>query len=397
MLRVETQDAQTLARQRLRQLAGAKAGAGGLEGGLEGGADLSRGRLGASVELLREALAKRVVENPATPMGQSEADRAVVIAEGALQKLAGEGPEAQLSPAENIMLEAVIEIDGSRPSVPVQDGFVDLANPILADWAGELAMARQAVERAIASTGRLIRGGDTSETSVFGTAWVIAPGLIATAQHVLEALYVPHGGGWAERFGPTIEIDFHVEADRPARPADRIRVIGVERASPDRIGNALNLANLDAAILRLDPNGPAAPPPLTLASQIQGAGPKTHVVGHPFRPATVADATQPADDPRRLTEGILALVFGDIFGVKRWSPGEFLSNPGSLAGDIHGRVMLHDCSTLGGNSGSPVFDFSRFPDRVAGLHYAGEFRSANYMHPVEMIRDHLALPGVQFA
>jgi hypothetical protein len=258
MLRVETQDPQTLARQRLRQLAGARAG--GLEGGLEGGADLSRGRLRTSVEMLREALAKRVVENPATPLGQTEADRAVVIAEGALHRLAQDGPEAALSAAENIMLEAVIEIDGSRLSVPVQDGFVDLANPVLADWAGELAMARPEIERAIASTGRLIRGGDISEISVFGTAWVIAPGLVATAQHVLEELYTPHAGGWAERFGPTIEIDFHVEADRPARPADRIRVIGVERASPDRIGHALNLANLDAAILRLDPNGPAAPP-----------------------------------------------------------------------------------------------------------------------------------------
>ena len=392
------------ARERLHQLAGRKglARSSGLEGGSAGAADpLSIGddRRKSSLEKLDEALTRQVVENPATPLGRDEARRAFDEADRALRRLATDGPEARLSPSEDIMLEAVIKSDGSRPSIPVQDGFIDLANPMLGDWADDAAMDTDALRRAIASTGRLIRGGEIGPDAVFGTGWVIAPGLIATAQHVLEDLFVLHDGQWVERFGGEITIDFHVEADRPARPERRVRVLGVERPSPDVIGGTLNLANLDAALLKLDLTGPEPPPPLTVEKPPgTRVDPRIHIVGHPARPFNLApdDPTVPVEDLTALTSRIVQLIFGDAFGIKRWSPGELVTDVGKIAADVHQRVMTHDASTLGGNSGSPVFDFHAVPDRVIGLHYAGRFREANYCHPTARIADHLGLPGVVF-
>lgn len=388
----------------LRQLAGraGHCGAPGLESGTGGGtavpAPISNDRRKDSLEKLRQTLANRVVTNPATPLGETEASAVLAEADKALRHLAAEGPDAMLSPTEDIALEAVIKTDGSRPSIPVQDGFIDLADPLLGDWHDEAKMEETAMRRAIASTGRLIRGGDLRETSVFGTAWVIGPDLIATAQHVLEDLYVLHDGQWIERFGGEITIDFHVEAGRPERPADRVRVLGVEKASSDIIGHVLDLSNLDVAILRLDATGPAHPPPLFMSKEIVPHGnPNIHVVGHPARPVIHEDdPTVPVEELTVLTSRILELVFGDSFGVKRWSPGEFVINAGKLPEDVHKRVMTHDAATLGGNSGSPVFDFFAVPDRVVGLHYAGRFREANYCHPTACIKDYLERPGVQF-
>lgn len=404
MLPGDTFPLESRARMRLHQLSGrARRGVGSeLESASASGSapvPITDDRRKRSLEILNQELHQMVVENPATAFGQEEARTALNEADKALRRLQAEGPDATLSPSEDIMLEAVVKTDGSRPSVPVQDGFIDPSNSMLGDWADDLAIDQAAVRRAIASTGRLIRGGDLSPDSVFGTSWVIGPGLIATAQHVLEDLYVLHDGQWVERFGGEITIDFHVEADRPARPADRVRILGVEKASPDLIAGTLNLANLDAAILRMDLTGPAPPPPLVMAKKIAPHGdPRIHVVGHPARPFHTVpdDPSVPVEELTALTGRILDLVFGDNFGVKRWSPGEFVINVGGIEADLHHRVMTHDASTLGGNSGSPVFDFYATPDRVVGLHYAGRFREANYCHPTARIADHFGLPGVVF-
>jgi endonuclease G len=63
-------------------------------------------------------------------------------------------------------------------------------------------------------------------------------------------------------------------------------------------------------------------------------------------------------------------VFGEIYDVKRMAPGKVASRP---AGRWY---FTHDCSTLGGNSGSVVVDIDA--GRAVGLHFGGAFRQANY-------------------
>lgn len=377
-------------RARLTRLAG-KPGKGGLEAGGPPQPDLSNDRIKTSLEQLRRVLAKEVVENEATSLGQDEADLMIEKAGSALEKLATEGGAAPLSPAEDNGLEAVISADGSRPSLLVQDGFVDTADERVGDWHDELTMNEAAIRRAIASSGRLLVNGDTAENSVFGTAWMITPGLAATAQHVVNGLFKRSGEQWFIQAGRTITLDFHVEAGRDPRPGERIGVKGVHWPSPDasKIKTDIDLKNLDIAILELDDEGPEAPPVLQVSTKLdqQTTTPQIHLVGHPARPWwQVPDTPDVApEEAQSMTKQVLDLVFGNGFGVKRWSPGVVLATPGVLDGDIHRRVMTHDSSTLGGNSGSAVFDLVNIVDRVLGVHYAGHFKAQNYAHPFEKL------------
>jgi endonuclease G len=78
-------------------------------------------------------------------------------------------------------------------------------------------------------------------------------------------------------------------------------------------------------------------------------------------------------------------MFRGLFGCKRLLPGYLMGyrrylpqrradpNPQSL------EVLAHDCSTLGGNSGSAVLDITT--GDVVGLHFAGEYLTANYAVP----------------
>jgi hypothetical protein len=62
-------------------------------------------------------------------------------------------------------------------------------------------------------------------------------------------------------------------------------------------------------------------------------------------------------------------IFGDIFGVKRLQPGEIMA-----FFDDEG-LFNHDCSTLGGNSGSCVVDLASH--QVLGLHFQGYYLQYN--------------------
>ncbi len=118
----------------------------------------------------------------------------------------------------------------------------------------------------------------------------------------------------------------------------------------------------DLALFRVSrkgKKGTTAPAPLPIARKPKLAeGRQVFVVGFP------------AWDGHRNEPEPMAEIFKDIFNVKRLQPGEMrrVSRAQSL--------FEHDCSTLGGNSGSCVVDLET--QRVAGLHFSGRFLEANY-------------------
>jgi endonuclease G len=71
----------------------------------------------------------------------------------------------------------------------------------------------------------------------------------------------------------------------------------------------------------------------------------------------------------------MADIFGDVFDKKRLAPGQITRRANGL--------VLHDCSTLGGNSGSVVLDLES--GSALGLHFAGRFLEANYAVPAEIV------------
>ena len=83
-------------------------------------------------------------------------------------------------------------------------------------------------------------------------------------------------------------------------------------------------------------------------------------------------------------------IFSDIYDVKRLQPGVITSWTDGAD------MFIHDCSTLGGNSGSPVLDLE--PHQVVGLHFGGRYLSGNDAIPLWRVdRDKLLRSsGVNF-
>ena len=72
-------------------------------------------------------------------------------------------------------------------------------------------------------------------------------------------------------------------------------------------------------------------------------------------------------------------IFGGIYGVKRLHPGKVMG--------VRERYVTHDCSTLGGNSGSAVVAFET--GFVVGLHFGGNFRSRNFAVKASTLRERM--------
>ncbi len=90
----------------------------------------------------------------------------------------------------------------------------------------------------------------------------------------------------------------------------------------------------------------------------------------------VATVGYPAFDSRN-EEAPMRKYFGDIYNVKRFAPGLVMqSDPGLL--------LMHDCTTLGGNSGSPLISIDQ--KAIVGLHFSGTFASGNSAVSVETLK-----------
>jgi len=112
---------------------------------------------------------------------------------------------------------------------------------------------------------------------------------------------------------------------------------------------------LDVALLRV--RLPEPRPVIGLAADAARAGDEVARVGYPF------------EDP--YSPLFADAIFDGHDGVKRAAIGEVLESSQER--------LFHDCSTLGGNSGSPLFSLSS--GRVTGLHCGGPFMYRNEAIP----------------
>ena len=168
------------------------------------------------------------------------------------------------------------------------------------------------------------------------------PDLLMTNRHVAKYFLVGPPD-WPFDPAITARIDFNEEflAGEPREFAIR-EVVGV---SPD----------LDIALFRVDADGAAAgtlPPPLPLADKVGVAeGGDVYAIGFPL------NDPDPGTNARALHR-----IFSDLYGVKRVQPGQVTGF------DPVRSEILHDCSTLHGNSGSCLIELGS--GRVIGVHMA---------------------------
>lgn len=233
------------------------------------------------------------------------------------------------TPEQRIALEMVVK--ALRPSIlSAKAKLDDLPVPekqspeALERW----KKFRAVFEPYLYSVGRIDRVGKPADVAL-ASGFLVADRLLVTNKHVLASLtadtMVLGSGQAVVRFGQ----EYQVVPDLPAVP-----ITGVRAVHP----------TLDIAVLELEPLGA---PPLPLAAENPKPGTAVAVVGYPQQ-----DSRNPV---------FTRAIFLDKYKVKRVAPGEVVG-----AGD---HTIHHDCSTLGGNSGSPVVDLEG--GSVVGLHYDG--------------------------
>ncbi|HST05754.1 MAG TPA: DNA/RNA non-specific endonuclease [Chloroflexia bacterium] len=251
------------------------------------------------------------------------------------------------------LTEAII-VEFGRPSLLVQHDTFTLPESDV--WKQRLYPAKSRIEAGIRGVGRLeLLDHDTYPW--VGTAWMITEDIAVTNRHVALVFAQKAGKGFAfihNSAGKLVraQVDFKEEYREP---------LSLERAVKSVVFiEELNDKYPDLAFIRLDKSvGLPSPINLSTAALSSALDPDRYVgvIGYPAR------------DSRNDATAMLN-VFGDIYDVKRLAPGKVTSVPdGSF-------LFTHDCSTLGGNSGSVVIDVDT--GEALGLHFGGQPRVANY-------------------
>lgn len=264
-------------------------------------------------------------------------------------------PAAELSASELHGLEAIV-LRRLRPVSFVRGrGFDRLASP----WTHlNEAPIRQRLGGLFASVGR-IEVPSSPLLPFAGTGFVVGRDLVMTNRHVARCF----AGGVAA-------INFAAEVDAAADVVFPVREV------------ALIHPSWDLALLRVDPLPPERPPlVLGVRDAAELFGRDVVVIGYP--------ALDRRGDIRMQNR-----IFGDTYDVKRLQPGKIRGIEGYPSAGRAVRALTHDCSTLGGNSGSALCDVET--GEVVGLHFAGLHLCANYAVPMAaLVGDpHLAAFGV---
>jgi S1-C subfamily serine protease len=271
----------------------------------------------------------------------------------------GRGVHVPLTAEESRGAQAILTFV-TRPALLVQDDKFVEPPPL---WAEKLTRRRQRIQRTLPSVGRIEVDGHPRRIPWVGTGWVVRPGVVMTNRHVVEEFAEPEAGDetqtrWRIRPGMAARIDFGEEWPPSADEGRTYDVPGdaLIRVYPER---AYDLALVSVSQTARGSGARPFPAPLPIASNGDAIteGQPVYTVGYPAR------------DPRSRELAAMYRLFDAIFDVKRLQPGQVMQVLPET------NTALHDCSTLGGNSGSCVVDLET--NQVIGLHYAGLHRHAN--------------------
>ena len=251
--------------------------------------------------------------------------------------------------ARDFIAEAIVQRMG-RPTLLVRNDTFEV--PPTDTWRARLHPTKSKLDAAIRSVGRVEVAG--SGSPFLGTAWMIGEGVAVTNRHVAVEFARKKGREFVMRSNPIGQpfeprLDFKEEhAQLTAFEAQVDKVLFIAGLDDD---------DPDIAFLSLvAPPGRRLPPPIPLFDGPATPGQTVAVIGYP------------AEDPRNDVAD-QARLFGGIFDIKRLAPGEVM-------GRVDDTVFTHDCTTLGGSSGSVVVDVET--GAAVGLHFAGEFLEANF-------------------
>ena len=278
-----------------------------------------------------EAVAKvrAIVGLPNVPEGEKAAQSALdKLRSGRMRPSATE--IAALEFVIRMMRPAPLSLRGKLQPLPAKQGSSVYQPEVSAAWDG----FREKCTRLIYSVGRLDR--TAGPYPQIGTGFLVAEDLVLTNHHVLSAL--SHGADELEPGMAVIRFYQEYEGEEPVPTCPIIKVAGIH-------------PTLDMALLQV--KLPDARPILTFETGALPDHLMVGTIGYPFK-----------DDRNPL---FVEAIYGDQYGVKRGAVGELVGTAAHL--------VSHDCSTLGGNSGSPLMSLTSAT--VVGVHFTGEFTYRN--------------------
>ena len=257
---------------------------------------------------------------------------------------------------ETIVLRAGRPVLAVREGVPVLE-FEDAESEV---WKDRLKTAAEVLQKPITAVGR-IEVDNHPWFKWVGTGWLVDGDIVVTNRHVAEE-FVSRSRG---------SLTFTIGFDR-VNPIgcriDLVEEIGREQAQEFTLSDALYVADAagpDVAFFRVRPSRTGTRPPLPVK-----------LAGSPAPDGLlVATVGYPAKDHRVPDQALMRKIYGDVFDKKRLAPGQVVRHERG--------VLQHDCTTLGGNSGSVVLDL-RNGEAVA-LHFAGAYLRANYAVPAPVL------------
>jgi endonuclease G len=300
-------------------------------------------KLGSELKAVRERARPRVLEALPAP---------------------GAAPAGVMAPPAGMTAETIVLRTG-RPVLLVsrdepQLDFHDAESEV---WRERLAPHKQSIITAIRATGR-IELSNNADYDWVGTGWLVGEDTVVTNRHVAREFAERDGEGFRFRMGTrsrrmTASLDFLEEYENSAELTFPVEsILHIEGSEGPDIA-FLRLSRAAASQL-------AVPIPLSKAQP--GGDRFIAVIGYPAR------------DSRIPERDLMESIFGRIYEKKRLAPGMLI--------DFSSGVLRHDCSTLGGNSGSVLFDYER--GEAVGLHFSGRFLEANYAVPAAAVAGRLA-------
>jgi hypothetical protein len=343
----------------------------------------------AVADLLKRSRVAAVFEHD-----EGEADRLesltarnlVLQAREALNKVQGGTSASNLADEDVSALEVIVHAVG-RPALRFRKGSVETPTNSIADnarWYLLVAMQREKINRISSRVGRI-----TSQNGVpypvFGTGWSVAPGLIITNRHVAQFLMVEPAASdpktWTIDQTKTPFVDFSYTDETPGPVIFHIK----ELVYCD--------TDIDLALLRIELGNAAQPPPIAIDWRKQALGRELPAAGN-AQPVFQGVEVYAVGHPYRLSATPeIESIFGQVDGRKRWAPGLVTAIDSPL------RSIRHDCSTLGGNSGSCVVSTESTDHAAVGLHFGGQegaggrgsgFGPTNYAIAFAQIENHPA-------
>lgn len=272
-------------------------------------------------------------------------------------------PKKTTEAAPGLLSPKTIVLKTGRPVLAIRD---DLAVLTIEEaesqvWRARLKDAQPRLTGAIRAIGRVELEGHPDYAWV-GTGWLVAEDMIVTNRHVAQVFARRAGQGFSFRPGlDGRDVSAHLDFLREAG-SEKQRVRPVTQVLHIEDDNGPDLAFLKLA----SASGHA---PIALVETAAQVGRQVAVVGYPARDSRIPDLD------------LMERLFGNVYDVKRLAPGQ-------VSGiDPRGGELLHDCTTLGGNSGSAILALD--DGRAVGLHFAGRFLQANFAVPAASIAERL--------